>query len=222
MNKETVEKNSEAQTPEKTKQEIGPITKGSDVPGHTTQANQTTSTGSPRIPVTQHFLEKLGEMHDGEKRLVHALPLLQLAATSEDLKTLLGVHLDETKNHMTSLEELAHSSGEKLPDQTCQPIADLVKESVIELIKKIIHPEERDAAIIAAGRKVEQYEISAYTPLCAAADENDWTHERAVLASILSQEKLADILLAGLAEGKEPLQKLVEKASLAQAKSAAG
>lgn len=198
-----------------TNAEIGGITKGSDTSGHTTSANQTTSTGSPRVPVTRDFLEKLGEMYDGEKRLTHALPLLKLAAKSEDLKTLLGIHLEETKGHAKSLEELAHSSGEKLPDKTCQPVADLIKESEIELIKKIVHPDERDAAIIAAGRKVEQFEISAYTPLCLTAQKHDWTHEFAVLTSILNQEKLADELLAGVAEGKESLQTLVEKASLA-------
>ena len=104
-------------------------------------------------------------------------------------------------------------------DRNCQPIAELVKESVIELMKKIVHPEERDAAIIAAGRKVEQFEISAYTTLCSTASENDWTHEFSVLTSILNQEKLADELLAGVGEGKEPLTKLVERVSLAHAKA---
>ena len=200
---------------------IGAITKGSDGAAHTTKANQTTSTGSPRIPVSRDFLEKLGQMLDGEKRLTHALPLLQLAAKSEDLKTLLGAHLEETKGHVESLEELAPSPGEKLPDKTCQPIADLIKEGEIELIKKIVDPAERDAAIIAAGRKVEQFEISAYTPLCVTAKKNDWTHEFAVLTSILNQEKLADELLAGVAEGKEPLGKLIQKASLAHATAGA-
>lgn len=205
--------------PEKTNAALGAITKGSDGPGHTTKANQTTSTGSPRIPVSQEFLEKLGEMHDGEKRLTHAMPLLKLAAKSEDLKTLLGVHLAETEGHVTSLEELATSSGNELPNRTCQPIADLIKEGEIDLIKKIVDPGERDAAIIAAGRKIEQFEISAYIPLCETTKENDWTHEHAVLTSILNQEKLANELLAGVGEGKEPLNKLIEEVSLAHAKA---
>ena len=204
---------------QKTNAEIGAISRGSDQPGRPTEANQTTSTGSPRIPVSQDFLEKLGEMHDGEKRLTHALPLLQLAATSQDLKTLLGVHLQETQGHVKSLEDLALSLGEKLPDKTCQPIADMVRETEIEVIKKIADPDARDAAIIAAGRKVEQFEIGAYQPLCATAKEKDWTHERAILTSILNQEKLADELLAGVGEGKEPLNKLIERVSLAHAKA---
>ena len=232
MEKQTAEKMSELrpattnpsegkQPSRQTNADIGAITKGSDGSTHITKANQTTSTGSPRIPVSRDFLEKLGEMHDGEKRLTHALPLLRLAAKSEDLKKLLEIHLGETKGHVESLEELARSSGEKLPDKTCQPIADLIKEGEIELIKNIADPAERDAAIIAAGRKVEQFEIGAYTPLCATAKENDWTHEFAVLTSILNQERLADELLAGVADGKEPLGKLIQKASLSHAKARA-
>jgi ferritin-like metal-binding protein YciE len=230
MKKETIDKTSDAQPqrtfpseggppPAETKTAFGATTKGSDGPAHMTKANQTTSTGSPRVPVSQDFFDKLGEMHDGEKRLTRALPILRLAAKSEDLKTLLGVHLEETKGHAQSLEELAQSSEKELPAKTCQPIAELVKEGEIEVIKNIFDPAERDAAIIAAGRKVEQFEISAYTPLCSTAEENDWTHEFAVLTSILNQEKLANELLAGLAEGKEPLKQLIEKVSLAHAKA---
>lgn len=204
--------------PTKTNAEIGAITRGSDSDTHTTKADQTTSTGSPRIPVSPEFLAKLGEMHDGETRLTHALPLLQLAATSEDLKTLLGVHLGETRNHAKSLEALAESSRQELPDKTCQPIADLLREGEIAVIKKIADPAERDAAIIAAGRKIEEFEIGAYEPLCAQAEKNDWTHERAILTSILHQEKLASELLAGLAKGKESLEELVKRVSLAHAK----
>ena len=224
MKKETVEKMgqgsrepspSEAgQSPPRLKTEIGGISKGSDTAGHFMSENQTTSTGSPRTPVSPDFFGKLGEMHDGETRLTHVLPILQLAAKSDDLKKLLGIHLEETRGHGKSLEDLAASSREKLPKRACEPIAHLIREGEIELIKNILDPGARDAAIIAAGRKIEQCEIESYTSLCAIAQENDWAHELAVLTSILNQEKLADELLAGVAEGKEPLQKLVEKASL--------
>ena len=214
---------SEGEPPSRqTNADIGAITKGSDRPGHITKANQTTSTGSPGIPVSRAFLEKLGEMHDAEDQLTSALPKLRLAAKSEDLKKLLEIHLEETKGHLKSLEALATSSGGKLPKKKCQPVRDLITDSEKALLKTVFDSSARDATIIAAGRKVEQFEIGAYTPLCATARENDWTHEFAVLTSILNQEKLADELLAGVAEGKEPLGQLVEKASLAHAKTGIG
>ncbi len=90
------------------------------------------------------------------------------------------------------------------------------------MIKKIVHPGERDETILAAGRKVEQFEIGAYEPLCAMARENDWTHEFAILTSILNQEKLADELLAGLQKGKEPLDALIKKALAERVEADAG
>jgi ferritin-like metal-binding protein YciE len=196
---------------------IGALSKGSDSASHKTRANQTTSTGSPKTPVSEDFLEKLGEMHDAEKQLTRALPILEIAAGSEDLKKLLGIHLKETRNHVTTLEEIAESLGTNLPEKRCQPIRDMITEAEIALAKTLVSAAERDPTIIAAGRKVEQFEIAAYTPLCQSAKEHEWTHELALLTSILNQEKLADELLAGVGQGKEPLDKLVEKASLARA-----
>ncbi|HEX4666160.1 MAG TPA: DUF892 family protein [Chthoniobacterales bacterium] len=233
MEKKTVEQMSEArpathypseggEPSPKTSADIGALSKGSTGPDHTTRARQSTSTGSPETPVSDDFLAKMGEMHDAEEQLAQALFLMEKAAQSEDLKTLLGVHRKETNAHAQSLEEIASSLGKELPDKTCQPVRDLIWEAEKELVKTFVSSKDRDATIIAAGRKAEQFEISAYRPLCEKADDNDWTHERAVLTSILNQEKLADELLAGLAEGRESLHKLIEKASLAHAKGEAG
>jgi ferritin-like metal-binding protein YciE len=70
-----------------------------------------------------------------------------------------------------------------------------------------------DDALIAAGRKIEHYEIASYGTLCRWAKELGYTHELTQLLSILSQEKLADALLARLAEGAGPLKELVKEVS---------
>ena len=53
--------------------------------------------------------------------------------------------------------------------------------------------------MIAAGRKIEQFEIENYTPLVAEAERLEFTHE------------------AALGQGKGPLDKLVKKVSLQHA-----
>ncbi len=217
MEKETARETSDRSA--ETNAEIGAITRGSTGPGHTTRAHQTTSTGSPATPVSGEFWERLGEMLDAEEQLTKALFLMEKAAKSPDLKTLLGVHLKETEAHARSLEELAATSRQNLPDKKCQPVRDLISEAEKALAKSLVSSADRDAIIIDAGRKAEQFEISSYTQLCATAEEHDWTHENAVLASILNQEKLADELLAGVAEGKESLHQLIERVTLAHAKS---
>lgn len=217
MEKETAEKASARSTGSNA--EIETITKGSTGPGHTTRAHQTTSSGSPDTPVSGEFWERLGEMHDAEEQLAKALFIMEKAAKSPDLKTLLDVHRKETEAHARGLDELAATGRVKLPEKKCQPVRDLIAGAEKALAKSLVNSADRDAIIIDAGRKAEQFEISNYARLCAIAEKHDWTHENAVLTSILNQEKLADELLAGLAEGKESLHQLIEKVTLAHAKA---
>lgn len=175
--------------------------------------NKTTSTNLPGKPVPANFMKKLGEMHTAEKELTLALPLMVKAAKSKDLKTLLRIHLKETKSHVKALEQVGGSLGEELPEQSCKPMTQLIKEGVKVIAKRLVSSDQDDA-LIAVGQKIEQFEIDSYTPLCETAKQREYTHERALLTSILNQEKLASDLLGQLSRGEGPLKDLVEKTSL--------
>ena len=182
--------------------------------GHTRE-NQTTSTNVP-AEVPRNFLHKLGEMHTAEKELTLALPLVAKAAKSRDLKTLLGIHLKETKGHVKALESAAKSLGRELPSKGCKQMTKLIGEGVKIIAKRLVAG-NKDQELIGAGRKIEQFEIENYRPLVAEAERLEFTHEAALLTSILNQEKLANELLAALAQGKGPLDKLVKNVSLKHA-----
>src|SRR5262249_1795272 len=51
------------------------------------------------------FLEQLRDMYDAEQRLVKALPKMAKAAASPDLRSGFEQHLEQTKNHVTRLEQ---------------------------------------------------------------------------------------------------------------------
>ena len=184
--------------------------------GRTIMRTRTTSTNFPQKPVPKDFLNKLGEMHTGEQELTLALPLIIKSASSRDLKALLQIHLNETKGHVKCLEAVAESLGEKMPRRRCKPMTKLIGQGVKAMARKLVSS-NGDSDLIAAGRKIEQFEINSYRGLCSTAKEKNYAHELALLSSVLNQEKLADELLAGLAEGKAPLKKLVERASLKRA-----
>lgn len=237
MKNKTVEKTSNARTnkklpgeggkpPRKTNADIGAITKGSSgrpkaspkgTDAGTTRAAKTTSTNFPAQPVPKDFLNKLGEMHRGETELSLSLPLVVAAAKSKDLKTLLQIHLKETKSHVKTLEQIAKSLGVELPSRSCKQMTQYIKEAVKVIGKRIISG-EKDQEIIAVGQKIERFEINSYEPLCEEAKKREYTHERALLVSILTQEQLAEELLGKLAAGEGPLGDLVMKASLKRAK----
>lgn len=182
--------------------------------GHTRE-NPTTSTSVP-TEVPRNFLNKLGEMHSAERQLTLALPLVAKTAKSEDLEALLQIHLKETKGHVKALEEVAASLGTKLPSRSCNQMTKLIGEGVKVIAQRLVSG-DKDKELIGVGRKIEQFEIENYTPLVAQAERMEFTHETALLTSILNQEKLANELLGALGQGKGPLDKLVKKVSLEHA-----
>ena len=138
------------------------------------------------------------------------MPLVAKAAKSRDLKTLLGIHLKETKGHVKALESAAKSLGRELPSKGCKQMTKLIGEGV-KIIAKRLGAGNKDQELIGAGRKIEQFEIENYRPLVAEAERLEFTHEAALLTSILNQEKLANELLAALAQGKGRLDQTGKK-----------
>ena len=196
--------------PRSTNAERGMITKGSG----NTRANKTTSTRTPQGPLPPGFLNKLGEMHTAERELTLALPLIIVAAESKDLKTLLTLHLKETRGHVKALDQIAKSLGRELPTKGCKRMTQLIAEGVKVIGKRLVSGEQ-DAEFIRVGQKIERFEIENYQGLCATAEDHEYTHEQALLVSILNQEEMAEKLLGQL--GSAPLKTLIEKASLQRA-----
>jgi ferritin-like metal-binding protein YciE len=181
----------------------------------------TTSSNFSHEPVPKDFLNKLGEMHRAERELTLALPLVVAAAESKDLKTLLNLHLKETRSHVKALEKAAKSLDVELPAKSCKQMTQFIKEAVKVIGQRLIAGQQ-DAELIAVGQKIERFEIDSYTPLLETARKQQFTHEYALLTSILSQEKLAFELLGQLGAGKGPLKKLIEKVSLSKAGAKGG
>ena len=179
------------------------------------EGRKTTSTSAPRS-VPRSFLNKLGEMHTAEKELVLALPLLVKAAESDDLKSLLRLHLKDTRGQARALEAVAVSLHEKLPMKVCPRVTKLIGQAVMVMAKGLLRPDQ-DAELIRIGREIEQFEIDSYTALCATAKERNFTHERALLESILGQEKMAQDLLGEVGRGEHPLREVIRKAVLRRA-----
>jgi ferritin-like metal-binding protein YciE len=171
------------------------------------------------MPLRKLFIDQLADMHDAEKRLAKAIFLMAKAARSKDLKALLQVHMEETKGHAETIEEIAATLEEKLPRKTCHAMKGLIAEGVELMLEKIASP-ALDTALIAAAQKIEHYEMASYGTLCAWARQLGFMHEFAQLKSILSQEELADALLTGVALHQAPLKELVGRVSLERAGAA--
>src|ERR1700761_5227721 len=146
------------------------------------------------------FLDEIKDIYWAEQHLAKALPKMIKGATSDDLKQTITNHLEETKNHVTRLESVFASIGEKAAAKKCLAMEGLLKEATELLSDTEKGTEVRDVAIISAAQKVEHYEIASYGTLRTLAGSLGYSEAQDLFEQTLAEEKNADSLLTQVAE----------------------
>jgi len=144
------------------------------------------------------YVEVLKDLYSAESQMVRALPKMAKAATSEDLKAGFEQHLQQTKEHVSRLEEIVNALGVSPKGKKCQGMEGLIKEGA-EMIDEDLAPEELDAGLISAAQRVEHYEIAAYGCVATYAKLLGEDDAEALLRQTLQEEKEADEKLTELA-----------------------
>ena len=148
----------------------------------------------------QFFVDELKDIYWAEKHLTKAIPKMQKAATSEELKNAFTNHLEATRGHVSRLEDIFGMLGEKAVAKKCDAMEGIVKEGegIIEETEK--GTSTRDVGLILAAQKVEHYEIATYGGLHQLALTMGHEDVAGVLEETLNEEKEADSLLTSIAE----------------------
>ena len=144
------------------------------------------------------FHDLLKDVYYAENALLKALPKMEKAATSKDLKKAFNDHLEETKGQVQRLNKVFAVLGEKPEGKECFAINGLIKESE-ELIGEKPAPAVLDAGLVADAQAVEHYEMARYGTLRAWADCLGLSEAAHLLEQTLAQEKAADAKLSVLA-----------------------
>ncbi len=147
------------------------------------------------------FLAELADIYDAEKRIVKALPKMAKAATSPELKAAFADHLEETKGHVTKVEEVFACFDLKAKGETCEATVGLLKEGD-EIAEEFKGSPAIDAALIAAAQKVEHYEMATYGCLHEWAEVLGSKKAASILKEILKEEKGANKSLNELAHSR--------------------
>jgi ferritin-like metal-binding protein YciE len=163
-------------------------------------AVKTVNTGKEDSALQELFLDELKDAYWAEQHLVKALPKMAKGATSPDLKGAFESHLEETKNHVTRLEQAFESIGEKAKAVKCEAMAGLLKEAEELMSETDKGTEVRDVALISAAQKVEHYEMASYGTLKTLATVLGHSEAAELLEATLGEEKACDQKLTGLAE----------------------
>src|ERR1700710_1162324 len=140
----------------------------------------------------EFFHDEIKDIYWAEKKLVQTLPKLAKAATSEELRDAFNNHLEETKEHVSRLEQVFDLLGEKAQAKKCDAMEGITEEgaSVIEDTEEGTYT--RDVALILAGQKAEHYEIATYGGLAQIARTLGHDDVAKILETTLQEEKETD------------------------------
>jgi len=142
------------------------------------------------------FIKELKDLYSAENQLVKALPKMAKAAASDELRTAIEEHLEQTKEHVERLEEIFDKMQASHRGAKCKAMEGLIEEGK-ETIKEEGDDAVKDAAIICAAQRVEHYEIAGYG--CART-----------FARMLGDEEAANLLQQTLEEEAQADKKLTE------------
>ena len=147
------------------------------------------------------FKDQLKDIYWTEKHLLKALPKMQKAATTEELKTAIETHVGQTEEQVGRLEQIFELLEEKAQAKKCDGMAGLVAEGETVISETEAGSATRDVGIIISAQKVEHYEIAAYGGLATLAKTMNREDIAEILAETLAEEKETDQLLTEIAEG---------------------
>jgi ferritin-like metal-binding protein YciE len=143
---------------------------------------------------------ELSYAYDCEKKLVEkGLPEMIESATSNELKSALEEHLQQTRAHVTRLERVFSAIGME-PDTKTNEIFDKMASAVKDSKSNIDPSPLRDAALVVNGNIVEHYEIATYGSLVSFAKNLGLNDAVGLLQQTLDEEKKADAKLTQIGE----------------------
>ena len=151
------------------------------------------------MTLQQLFVEELQDLYDAEQQLLAALRKMADAARRDALRAALTSHLEETRTHVTRLDEVFTLMGSKAARRHCAGIAGILEEGTKFFAHDRIDGAVLDAGLIASAQKAEHYEMCGYGTCVAWARALGLHQVAARLEETLVEEKAADQTLSDLA-----------------------
>ena len=151
-----------------------------------------------KIPTLEKLFEdQLKDIYNAENQILKALPKMAKKASAAELKEAFTSHLQETKQQVERLDQIAAGLGQKLTGKKCKAMEGLIEEGS-EVLEAEGPGPVIDAALIAAAQRVEHYEISAYGTARSLAEQLGHGHVVELLQETLDEESAADEKLSGI------------------------
>lgn len=161
---------------------------------------ETQTLKATNLKLKEFFVHQLRDIYWAEKKLFSALPKLQEAATTPELKDAFGQNRKLAQSHVDRLEQVFGMVNEQVNSGKCAAIADIVEEGtgVIEETNK--GSVQRDTGLIFAGQKAEHYKIATYGAMISLANNIGYRQAADILGATLAEDRAADALFTRIAE----------------------
>jgi ferritin-like metal-binding protein YciE len=137
------------------------------------------------------FVHELEDVYYAEQTLTKVLPKLADEVNDPEFAEALQKHLDETKQHVTNLEQVFEEIGMPVKGEKCPGIDGIKEEHDTFLEENDPSGELLDLFVTGAASRTEHYEIAAYTGLIGMAKSMGAKKAAELLEKNLKQEEAA-------------------------------
>ena len=151
------------------------------------------------------FVENLKDLYSAENQILKALPKAAKKVNSDELRSALEEHVEQTQGHVERIEQIMEKLGEKPGGKKCHGMEGLLSEAK-ELLGEDAEPDVLDAGLIVDCQKVEHYEIAGYGSAVTFAKLLGNDEAARLLGQTLDEEKAADQKLTEIAESSINLE----------------
>lgn len=164
------------------------------------KTGQPQGAGAGNSQLEKLFHDSLKDIYWAEKALTKSLAKLMKKTTTEELRSAIGDHIEQTQGQVGRLEEVFELIEQKAQAKKCEAMEGLIKEAESIVEETEDGTATRDAGIIMACQKVEHYEIATYGSLVSIAHTLGLDEAANILEQTLEEEKETDAKLSEVAE----------------------
>jgi ferritin-like metal-binding protein YciE len=143
------------------------------------------------------YVDQIQHLYSAETQIIETLPKMIEAAAETELKQALQTHLQETREHLSRIEQILQESIHKLEPKKNKAMSAIIAEGE-DIIGDASNAPVRDAGIITAAQRVEHYEIAAYGSVRNFAQIMGETQQASLLQQTLEEEKHTDEVLTSI------------------------
>lgn len=145
------------------------------------------------------YVDELKDLYSAEQQILKALPKMEKAATSSELKDAFRHHMDQTQEQVKRLDRIFVELDASPRGKKCLGMQGLIEESK-EFLGERADPSVRDAGLISEAQRVEHYEMAGYGSVRTYAKMLGYQDAAKALQQTLNEEGETDHALTRLAE----------------------